>query len=286
MPLTLPLLPLVAMTALLGYVVALAVGAVSSAVFGGDEPFVDWEWVTDHSDDIWTLTVEHLQLTGMAVGIGFVISMALALLATRWRWTYAPLAGFCGVLYSIPSLALFGVLVPITGLGMLPAEIALVTYTLLILLRNTVAGIDGVPPAVREAADGMGYERWRRVLAVDLPLALPAIVAGLRIATVTTVGLVTVTALVGEGGYGDLINDGLSRSDFPTPVVVGTSLSVVMAIGFDLVFVGFEWLVAPWARRGGGGGRRRFGRDGLGRRPVTGAGTTGHPVGEGAAAGG
>jgi osmoprotectant transport system permease protein len=215
----------------------------------GDEPFVDWEWVGDHRDDIWELTVEHITLTGTSVGIGFAISMVLALIATRVRWTYPPLAGICGVLYAIPSLALFGILVPITGLGMLPAQIALVTYTLLILLRNIVAGIDGVPPAVREAADGVGYPRWRRVLQVDLPLALPAIIAGLRIATVTTVGLVTVTALVGEGGYGDLINDGLSRRDFPTPVVVGTALSIVMAIAFDLLFVIVEWLVAPWARR-------------------------------------
>jgi osmoprotectant transport system permease protein len=223
----------------------------------GDEPFVDWEWVGDHRDDIWELTVEHLTLTGTAVGIGFAISMALALIATRVRWTYGPLAGICGVLYAIPSLALFGILVPITGLGMLPAQIALVTYTLLILLRNIVAGIDGVAPAVREAADGVGYQRWRRVLQVDLPLALPAIIAGLRIATVTTVGLVTVTALVGEGGYGDLINDGLSRRDFPTPVVVGTTLSIVMAIVFDLLFVSVEWLVAPWARRRKRGLRRR-----------------------------
>ena len=135
----------------------------------------------------------------------------LALVAVRWRWTYEPLAGVCSVLYAIPSLALFGVLVsiPFFGLGYRTAEVALVSYTLLILLRNIVAGLDGVPPAVREAADGMGYERWRRVLRVDLPLATPSIVAGLRIATVTTVGLVTVTSLVGEGGFGKLINDGL-----------------------------------------------------------------------------
>jgi osmoprotectant transport system permease protein len=221
----------------------------------GDAPLVDWDWISDHRDEIWELTIEHLQLTGFAVAVGFAISMAMALVASRWRWTYGPLAGLCGVLYSIPSLALFGLLVPITGLGVVPAQIALVTYTLLILLRNIVAGIDGVAPAVREAADGMGYERWRRLLRVDLPLALPAIVAGLRVATVTTVGLVTVTALVGEGGYGDLINDGLSRRDFPTPVVVGTSLSVIMAVGFDLLFVGFEWLTVPWARRRGAVGR-------------------------------
>jgi osmoprotectant transport system permease protein len=113
-----------------------------------------------------------------------------------------------------------------------------------------VAGLDGVPPEAREAADGMGYEPWRRVLRVDLPLATPAIVAGLRIATVTTVGLVTVTALIGEGGFGDLINDGLSR-DFPTPIVVGAVLSVALAVAFDVLFVVVERLLTPWARAGG-----------------------------------
>jgi osmoprotectant transport system permease protein len=217
-----------------------------------DNPLIDWEWLGDHLDDIRAATTEHLQLTAVAVGIGFGLAMAMALVATRWRWTYALLAGFSGVLYSIPSLALFGLLVPLTGLGMLPAQIALVSYTLLILLRNIVAGFDGVPLAVREAADGMGFERWRRVLRVDLPLALPAIIAGLRIATVTTIGLVTITAYVGMGGYGDLIREGLQRQSAPqssTLVMVGTGLSVATAVAFDLLFVGFEHMATPWMRR-------------------------------------
>src|SRR5690606_7152601 len=119
------------------------------------------------------------------------------------------------------------------------AEIALVSYTLLILLRNIVAGLDGVPDAVREAADGMGYEGWRRMLRIDLPLAAPTIIAGLRIATVTTIGLVTVTALVGQGGFGDLINEGLSRQ-FSTLVVVGSVFSIAPAVAFDLGFVALE----------------------------------------------
>lgn len=218
-------------------------------LMAADEPLVRWDWVRDHTDDITEQFWEHVTLTAVAVGIGFVISMVLALVAVRWRWTYEPLAGVCSVLYAIPSLALFGILVsiPFFGLGFRTAEVALVSYTLLILLRNIVAGLDGVPPAVREAADGMGYEPWRRVLHVDLPLATPAIVAGLRIATVTTVGLVTVTALVGQGGFGDLINDGLSR-DFPTPIVVGTVLSVALAIALDVLFVLVERLLTPWTR--------------------------------------
>jgi osmoprotectant transport system permease protein len=211
------------------------------------EPLVDWEWVGNHTDDIWAAFTEHLTLTFLAVGIGFGLALAMALVAIRWRWTYGVLAGVCVVIYAIPSIALLALLVPALGLGLVTAEIALVGYTLLILLRNTVAGFDGVSPAVREAADGMGYEGWRRLLRVDLPLAAPAVLAGLRIATVTTVGLVTVTALVGEGGFGSLINDGLSRS-FSTPIVVGTALSIALAIAFDIVFVGVEWAVAPWNR--------------------------------------
>jgi osmoprotectant transport system permease protein len=180
--------------------------------------------------------------------IGFGMSVALAMLALRFRRTYTPITWVTGILYTIPSLALFAFLVPITGLGTVTAEIGLVSYTLLILVRNIVAGVDGVPAAVKEAADGMGYTPWRRVAAVDLRLATPAIVAGLRIAAVTTIGLVTITALVGAGGYGVLIDDGLSRR-FNTPIVVGATLSIAMAIGFDLVLIGIERLLTPWARR-------------------------------------
>ena len=223
---------------------------MTARALAADEPFVRWDWVWDHTDDIREAFWQHVTLTVVSVGIGFAISLVLAFVAVRWRWTYEPMAGFTGALYAIPSLALFGVLITISwfGLGFRTAVTALVTYTLLILLRNIVAGLDGVPPAVREAADGMGYERWRRVVRVDLPLATPSIIAGLRIATVTTVGLVTVTALVGEGGFGRLINqEGLQRN-FSTPIVVGTVLSVALAIAFDLVFVIVERLATPWMR--------------------------------------
>jgi osmoprotectant transport system permease protein len=211
------------------------------------EPFIRWDWVRDHTDDIVSNLWEHVQLTVLSVGIGFAIAMAMALIALRWRATYGPLAAFCAALYSVPSVALFALLLPFVGLGLWNALIALVTYTLLILLRNIVAGLDGVPPDVREAADGMGYERWRRVLRVDLPLATPSIVAGLRIATVTTIGLVTVTALVGKGGFGRFINEGLSRQ-FSTEIVLGAVLSVAFAITCDVMFVLAERVLAPWAR--------------------------------------
>lgn len=225
------------------------------------EEFVEWSWVGENTDVLRELLVEHVQLTAFAVVLGFAIAMTMALVAVRWRWLYPPLAGLCGTLYAIPSVALFGLLIPATGLGFVPAEIALVSYTLLILLRNIVAGLDAVPAAVREAADGMGFEGWRRMLRIDLPLAAPTIVAGLRIATVTTIGLVTVTALVGEGGFGDLINEGLSRQ-YSTLVVVGSVFSIGLAVVFDLGFVALERVVAPWLRAAGPArvGRRNRGR--------------------------
>ncbi|MCB1013691.1 MAG: ABC transporter permease [Acidimicrobiales bacterium] len=215
----------------------------------GPDSFIWWAWVGDHLDEIWERTVQHVQLTVIALVVGFAVSTVLALIALRFRRTYTPITGFAGVLYAIPSLALFAFLVPITGLSLLTAEIGLVSYTLLILVRNMVAGIDGVPAAVREAADGMGYTPWRRFVAVDARLATPTIVAGVRIAAVTTVGLVTVTALIGQGGYGALINDGLSRS-FNTPIVVGAALSILLAMAVDLLLVGAERLLTPWARAG------------------------------------
>jgi osmoprotectant transport system permease protein len=221
---------------------------VTRLLANGPDSLIWWEWVGDHTDDIWDRTGEHVRLTVFAVVAGLLISSVLAAVSLRFRWTYTPITWIAGILYTIPSLALFFFLVPITGLGFRTAEIGLVSYTLLILVRNIVAGVDGVSPAVKEAADGMGFTRTRRFFAVDLRLATPAIVAGLRIATVTVVGLVTVTALVGEGGYGVFILDGLDRQ-FSTPTVVGVVLSVALAIALDVVFVVVERLVTPWARR-------------------------------------
>ncbi|MDQ3879505.1 MAG: ABC transporter permease [Chloroflexota bacterium] len=214
-----------------------------------DEPLVRWDWVIDHLDQVGERLVEHLLLTGLAVGIGFAISFAVGLLAFRYRPVYAPVTGFAGVLYTIPSLALFGFLIPVTGLSLVTAEIALVSYTLLILIRNIVAGLDGVPDDVRDAAAGMGYGPMQSLLRVELPLALPVIIAGLRIATVTTIGLTTVTALITLGGLGRFIIDGISRN-FPTASLLGAFLSIVLAVGADLAFLVLERAVTPWSRRG------------------------------------
>lgn len=212
-----------------------------------NEPFIRWDWIGSHLDEVAKRTVEHLELTGIAVIVGFVLAMALSLLCLRFRKTYAPVTWLTGILYTIPSIALFTMLVPITGLTVTTAEVGLVSYTLLILVRNIVAGIDGVPASVREAAIGMGYRRWRMFAQIEIPLALPVIIAGLRIATVTTVGLVTVTALIGQGGYGAFINDGLQRF-FNTPLVLGAVLSVALAVALDVLLVVVERAFTPWSR--------------------------------------
>jgi osmoprotectant transport system permease protein len=212
------------------------------------DPWLRWTWVTTHLDVIWAATRQHIELTAIALALGLLLSFPLALLARRWRWLEAPILSTTGILYTIPSLALFAILVPWTGLSRTTSEIGLVSYTLLILIRNIVAGLDGVPSDVREAAVGMGFSRSRQLLRIELPLAMPVIVAGIRIATVTTIGLVTVTALIGQGGLGQLILDGLIR-DFRTPLVVGSALSVALAVVADVGLAGIQRLLTPWQRK-------------------------------------
>jgi osmoprotectant transport system permease protein len=212
------------------------------------QPWVQWSWVRTHLHvilhDLW----QHLLLTLLAVGIGLLITFPLALLARAWRPIKGPLLGLTGALYAIPSLALFAVLVPFTGFTTTSAEIGLVSYTLLILLRNLLVGLDSVPDEVRDAARGMGFGRWRMLTGVDLPLALPALFAGIRIATVTTIGLVTVTVFIGQGGLGAMMFQGFQNS-FRTQEVVGAALVVALAVVADLVLVGVQRALTPWARR-------------------------------------
>lgn len=213
------------------------------------DAWLDFGYVADNWDRIAEATVEHLILTVLAVGIGLAIAVPLAFGSVTHRWLYPPSIIVAGFLYTIPSLALFALLVPVTGLSRTTALIPLVAYTLLILIRNMVEGLDAVSSDVREAADGMGYtpraRRWR----IDLPLALPSIVAGIRIATVSTIGLVTVTALIGQDSFGQFILRGLQR-DFRSEIMVGVIGSVVLAVAADLVLAGAQALATPWARRG------------------------------------
>ena len=211
-----------------------------------DEPLIDFAWIVRNLDDIADRVVQHVGLTAIAVTVGFAISLALALVVYRRRRLYAPIAGVAAILYTIPSIALFALLVPVTGFSVVTAEIALVGYTLLILLRNIVSGLDSVPDDVFEAANALGYSPTQRLWRVELPLALPFVVAGLRIATVTTVGLVTVAAIIGQGGLGQLILDGL-RTFFATPLYVGALLSLGLALAADIILLRVQRRVTPWA---------------------------------------
>lgn len=207
-----------------------------------------WDWIARNADYLWELTVDHIVLTVLPVLLGVLIAFPLSLLAVRYPRLYGPLLGFTGVLFTIPSIALFVLMLPFTGLTLLTALLPLTLYTLLILLRNTVEGLVGVPQEVREAAEAMGYTRTQRLFRVELPLAVPVIVAGLRIATVTTIGLVTITVFVGEGGLGRLFIDAFRRL-FPTPALVGLLLTTVLSFAADLGLLGAQRLATPWARR-------------------------------------
>jgi len=210
--------------------------------------WVDWSWVGDHGDDILARLREHATLTLWALLLGLVIAFPLALLSAGQRPMRAVVIGLTGVLYTIPSLAAFALLLPFTGLSRTTAIVPLATYTLLILIRNIFAGLDGVPVEVQDAAIGMGYSRMRKLFRVDLPLALPTIFAGIRIALVTVIGLIPVAALIGQGGLGQLMRDGFER-DFRTPLVVGVALTVALAVTADLLVLGIQRMVTPWTRR-------------------------------------
>jgi osmoprotectant transport system permease protein len=216
-----------------------------------DEPLLRVDWVAANLGAIAQRLGEHLLMTIVAVVIGFVISFALSLLIWRYRVFYTPVLAFSGILYTIPSLALFFLIIPIFGFTLLSAEIALVGYTFLILVRNTVAALDGVPDDIREAATGMGFTRWQRLWRIELPMAVPIMIAGIRIATVTTVGLVTVTALIGQGGLGYFIVTLGIRTFFPTAILVGSGLSIVLAVIADLGLLQLERVLTPWARARG-----------------------------------
>jgi len=212
------------------------------------EPFIRFDWIVDNLDGIGQRIGEHLVMVVAAIGIGFALSFALALLARRFRRMYGPILAVTGTLYAIPSLALFVLLIPLTGLTLTTGIIALVLYTLLILVRNIVVALDGVPPDVIEAANGMGFSPSQRFWRVELPIATPVIIAGLRIATVTTIGLVAVTTFIGLGGLGYLIINSGIRRFFPTSIYVGVLLCVVLAVVADL---GLAWLqrrLTPWTR--------------------------------------
>ncbi len=206
-----------------------------------------WDWVARNQDVVLEKLLEHIHLTVFAVGLGLLIAFPLALAAIRWPRLYGPGLALTGLLFTIPAIALFILLIPFTGLSVTTALAGLTIYTLLILFRNIVTGLSGVSRDLKEAARAMGYTRTRRLLTVELPVALPVIMAGIRIATVTTIGLVTVTALIGQGGLGQLFIQGFTLQR-ETPLVVGFVLSVFLAVIADLGLVWLLRVLTPWNR--------------------------------------
>jgi osmoprotectant transport system permease protein len=202
-------------------------------------------WIADNWQRYTHPFWQHVYLTLVAVAIGFAIAAGLAVIAHRRRWLVAPVTTVTGVLYTIPSLSLFFVLQPITGRGTTTALIALVSYTLLIIFRNVLTGLDNVAPETRDAARGLGLTERQLLWRVEVPLALPEIMAGLRVAATTTVGLATLAFFAGAGGLGGAIFSDLT---FKSNVIVAGGLCVLLAVALDLLILGAQRLLTPWRR--------------------------------------
>ncbi|MGY1751956.1 ABC transporter permease [Blastococcus sp. SYSU D01042] len=225
--------------------------AAADPVLAVDEapnPWFDGSYVADNWDTIMGYLGEHVRLTVGAVLIGTAIALPLALLARRNRLLGGAVLGLSTVVYTIPSLAMFALIFPFTGLTATTVLVGLTAYSLVILVRNFLVGLQGVPADVQEAARGMGYGPVRRFWAIELPLALPAFMAGLRIATVSTVALTTVGVLVGHGGLGQLITGGFNANFYRAEIVTGAVGCLLLALVADVLLAGVERLLTPWAR--------------------------------------
>jgi osmoprotectant transport system permease protein len=206
------------------------------------------DYLKDRHSDLTQALGQHLQLTAWSLLLGVVIAFPLALLARRLPRLQGLILGTSTMIYTIPSLALFPLLVPFTGISGETVVIGLALYALTILVRSMLAGLTGVPDEVRESAIGLGYGRTRLLVGVELPLALPVIMAGLRVATVSTVALTTVGTLVSYGGLGNLIADGV-QNDFKAEILAASVLCVLLAVVLDALIVGVQWLTTPWTHR-------------------------------------
>ena len=202
-------------------------------------------WIADNLDRYKQPLIDHIELTVIAVVIGFAIAFSLALLAHRRRWLIAPITQITGILYTLPSVAVFFLLLPLTGRGDTTALIALVSYTLLIIFRNVTTGLEGVPAEARDAGRGMGLSGNQLLWRVELPLALPEIMAGVRIAVTTTVGLAALAFLAGAGGLGEAI---FADINFRSNVLVAGGLCVLLAVALDLGVLAVQRLLTPWTR--------------------------------------
>jgi osmoprotectant transport system permease protein len=223
----------------------------ATALLAADEapnPWFDGSYVVENWDTILRYLGEHVRLTVAAVVLGALIALPLALLAQRSRFLAGSVLGLSTVIYTIPSLAMFAFIFPFTGLSATTVLIGLTAYSLVILVRNFLVGLQGVPADVREAARGMGYGPLRLLWQIDLPLGLPAFIAGLRIATVSTVALTTVGVLVGHGGLGQLIIGGFNANFYRAEIVTGAVGCVLLALVADVLLAGTERLLTPWTR--------------------------------------
>jgi osmoprotectant transport system permease protein len=216
-----------------------------------DNDWVCGEYLRTRADLLTEAVVEHVWITALSVLLGLLLAFPLALLARRYRRLEGLVVGTTTAIYTIPSLALFSLLLPMTGISAATVVIGLTLYTLTILVRNVLEGLKAVPPDVRESALGMGYGRARLLTGVELPLALPSVMAGLRVATVSTVALTTVGAIVGYGGLGDLLLNAVD-SQFKAQVLAAGVLCVVLAVVLDLLLVGTQWMLTPWTHRRAG----------------------------------
>ena len=207
-----------------------------------------FDWAKENIDRFGTPTVQHLQIVIPAILIGFVVAFALALLAHRNRWLQPPLLAATGALYTIPSIAFFFLLLPVTGLGRDTAIIVLAAYTLQIIYRNTILGLSNVPGSVKDAAQGMGFTPRQILWRVELPLAIPEIIAGLRVAVVSTIAIATLAVLISAGGLGTQMYG--SNLTFPTSIIIAAAIVILMALAFDVILLLVQRLATPWRKAG------------------------------------
>jgi osmoprotectant transport system permease protein len=205
-----------------------------------------FDWAKENIDRFGTPTVQHLQIVIPALLIGFVVAFALALLAHRTRWLQPPLLAATGILYTIPSIAFFFLLLPVTGLGRDTAIVVLAAYTLQIIYRNTILGLNNVPASVKDAARGMGLTQRQILWKVELPLAIPEIIAGLRVAVVSTIAIATLAVLISAGGLGTQMYG--SNLTFPTSIIIAGAIVMLMALAFDAILLLVQRLTTPWRR--------------------------------------
>lgn len=211
-------------------------------------PWFSWSYVTQHLQEILTATQQHVTLTLLSVGLGLLVAVPVTALARRSTFSRAGVLGFSSALYAVPSLAFVVATYSIFGLGRLTVVIPLAAYSLVILVRNILTGLDGVPQETVDAARGMGFTDARLLLRVRLPLALPAIIAGIRIAVVSTIELVVIGGYVGQGGYGTYLFEGFHNNDYRAEITTYLILTVLLALVADQLVLGVQRLATPWRR--------------------------------------